>query len=325
MDKPIDHERCSELLPAFLSGGLSAPEAAALEDHLAACEDCRAEKRALEFLGDPEHEPLTARERSALESGVMAGIAKDTGERPVVVPMQRRKPIGQRVAQVLGAAATIVVLASLVYFGSLSGGDDESAGVSGETADIQEEREGPVADADGGKGRRSGAGGGSAGSAAGEETLEAASGDTAMGSDTSYKAPTPRFSVDEDPYTSEQLQKRGESSLASVTFANAYSANDAGGRLTLLDRLVASARAQAGDEVAEQVERCGSQVLDTEDPTIPTFGSIGELDGQDVLVLGFAWTRSSSGPLDRYMVWAWERGSCDVAVDFIDGRIETQN
>ena len=322
MDKPIDHQRCSELLPGFLSGALSAPEIAAVDEHLSACEECRAERRALEILAAPDDEPLTARERSALESGVMAGIAKETGERPIVVPLERKKPIGQRVAQVLGAAATIAVLASLVYFGTLSGGDDDTAGGSGETASV-EELEAPVADAGKAKGRRSGAGGGSAGSDTSQGTLEAASGDTATG--TSFKAPTPTFSVDGDPYTSGELQKRGESSLASVTFANAYSANDASGRLALLDQLVEAARAQAGDEVAEQVERCGAQVLDTQDPTIPTFGSIGELDGRDVLVLGFAWTRSSSGPLDLYMVWAWERGSCEVAVDFIDGRIETQN
>ncbi|MBW3594112.1 MAG: hypothetical protein KY391_00930, partial [Actinobacteria bacterium] len=121
------------------------------------------------------------------------------------------------------------------------------------------------------------------------------------------------------------LQKRGESSLESVSFAASYSAKDARGNRTLLEQLVDSARARAGDDVAAQVEDCAEQVLETSDPTIPTFGSVGKLDGQEVLVLGFAWTRRSSGPLDRYMVWAWERGSCDVAVDFVEGRIETAN
>jgi len=89
--------------------------------------------------------------------------------------------------------------------------------------------------------------------------------------------------------------------------------------------LVEKARASSGDEVADQVDRCASQVLETSDPTVPTFGMLGNLDGREVLVLGFATTRARTGPLDRYLVWAWERGSCDVAVDFVEGKIETAN
>ena len=325
MDKPIDHQTVSEHLPALLSGELNASDASALEEHISTCEQCRTEMQVLELLqATPPEESLTAMERAALERGVMAGISEETGEH-AVVPMRKRTPVGQRFAQVLGAAATIAVLATLVYFGTGGGGGEDSAqsGPEGTTA----AREAPEESRRGGdrmtNKARGTAGGGSAGSTTTQDAaMESAAGDSATG----FKAaPRPTFRVEDDPQTASELQKRGESSIESVTFANYYSANDAGQRLALLDQLVDAARTKAGDEVAGQVEQCGGQVLDTEDPTIPTFGSIGRLNGRDVLILGFVWTRSSPGAFDRYMVWAWERGSCDVAVDFIEGRIETQN
>jgi hypothetical protein len=111
--------------------------------------------------------------------------------------------------------------------------------------------------------------------------------------------PRPAFVVADEPYTAARLQKLGESSLASVTFANYYTSSDADGRNTLLEQLVASAENSAGSTVADQVEECAAQVLETEDPTIPTFGAVGELDDRAVLVLGFAWSRSSSKPPTR--------------------------
>lgn len=309
-----DHEQLSDLLPALLDGRLAPAEAAELEAHLAGCDQCRAERRGLELLRAEPGEGLTAGERAALERGVMAGIAGEP-EVATVVPFEPRRRFGARVAGTLGAAAVIALFATFVYFGISGGGDDDESG--GESPARVEQESGGADFAEEDRAYENGDGGV-------DEEAGAAVGDTTAG--TALAAPTPRFVVEDEPLTGADLQKRGESSLASVRFATAYRANSSvdDGR-SLLEQLVDSAHAAAGPEVAEQVEECASQVLDTQDPTIPTFGSVGELDGREVLVLGFAWSRKSSGPLNRYMVWAWERGDCDVAVDFIDGKIETAN
>lgn len=322
MSKSFDHDRVSELLPGFLDGTLAQSDAAAIEEHLSACESCRQEAEGVRRLRAPI-DPMTASERLSLEHRVMAGIADDAPA--TVSEMPRRSGMGARVAQVLGAAAAVAVIGTIVYFGGGlgSGGDDEAT--SGADS-VAEEEFGAVEDRErrresSGKGRVS-----NDVAAATEGDLGAASGGGAgdAAGTTSFKnAPEPRFSVADDPFTPAGLQRLGESSLASVRFASVYSSDDADGRNTLLEQLVASAEASSGAGVASQVDECGAQVLDTEDPTIPTFGYLGELDGEPVLVLGFAWSRRASGPLDRYMVWAWERGSCAAAVDFVEGRIET--
>lgn len=321
MSKPLDNEHVSGALPAFLDGTLDSADAASVEEHLSACEECAQEAAGLKFLRAPSEGGLTSSERTALEHRVMAGIAEDPSEAPVV-ELRPRKSVGARVAQVLGAAAAIAVFGTLLYMGStIGGGDgaDESAGTAleAENGDREGRRNG-----DRNRSRPAAIAADSAASK--EESTAATAGDASGGAGSSFKgAPDPRFEVAEDPYTSADLQKLGESSLASVTFASYYSADDAEGRYTLLEELVAAAEATSGSTVSSQVEECGSQVLDTEDPTIPTFGAIGELDGETALVLGFAWTRTRSGPLDRYMVWAWEKGSCSATLDFVDGRIET--
>lgn len=318
MRESFDHDRVSESLPAFLDGTLGEADARLVEEHLATCEDCRLEASAVNALRAPTVSLLTDKERLSLEHKVMAGIADD---RPATVTeLQPRTKVGARIAQVMGAAAAIAVFGTLLYLGSSMGGgdsaDEPAVGTAIEQAessleDRSEERakrSEPIAAAD------------SANAGTGTDGGEAASEDA----QTSYKsAPDPRFTVVDEPYTSSDLQKLGESSLASVTFAHYYTARDADGRGALLDQLVAAAEASSGSEVSTQVYECGLQVLDTEDPTIPTFGALAEVDGTPVLVLGFVWSRATSGPLNRYMVWAWERGDCATAVDFVDGRVET--
>ena len=319
MKDQIDHLRCSELLPAFLDRTLGPSDAAAVEAHLESCDECRAERRGLELLRSEETDGLSTSERGALERGVMAGIAQDP-DTATVVTLPPRRQFGARVAGVLGAAAVVVVIATFFYLG-VSGGDDQSPSLSGGDTQEVEDEAGRSVERSTRFNNKAGSGGGES---ADRGPVPAAAQDTTSSAGL-RAAPSPRFRVDEKPLTGADLQKRGESSLESVTFAASYSANDARGSRTLLEQLVDAADNAAGGEVAAQVEECGGQVLDSEDPTIPTFGSVGELDGREVLVLGFAWTRRSSGPLDRYMVWAWERGSCDVLVDYVDGKIETAN
>jgi anti-sigma factor RsiW len=321
MTNSFDHERVSESLPSFLEGTMSDSDAVEIEQHLASCEECRLEAAGLSALRTPIEASLTDHERLTLEHKVMAGIADDS---PATVTELPRRQVGARVAQVLGAAAVVAVIATFFYFGSSMGGSDSDEMGDGGGDAVQETGE-DLRDADKSRENRSRrgalsaaadsapeAGGGSGGGAATEDAT------------TGYKsAPKPRFTVADEPYTAADLQKLGESSLASVTFAHYYTAGDADGRDALLDQLVESAEASSGSEVSSQVYECGLQVLDTDDPTIPTFGALAEVDGNPVLVLGFVWSRTSSGPMDRYMVWAWERDDCSTAVDFVDGRVET--
>jgi len=313
MTNQIDHDRCSEMLPAFLDGSLHGTEAAAVESHLASCDGCRAELRGLEALRSTTGDGLTPAERGSLSRAVMAGIADEPAS-GAVTPLAPRPRAWLGVAGALGAAATVAVIASVAFFGG--GGLDET-GVLGdsESAEMGEAGGGAGAVAD----RRAENAGSSDAAAAGTER------EAVPATESVTQAPVPTFTVERRSLTAAELQKRGESSLQSVRFAAYYSANDARGSRTLLEQLVEAARAAAGDDVGDQVDQCGTQVLQTSDPIVPSFGSVGALEGRQVLILGFAWTRQRSGPLDRYMVWAWERGSCDVAIDFVEGKIEKAN
>jgi len=316
MTERLSHERCSEQLPAFVAGALPDDDARAVDAHLQTCDLCRAERVGLEALMAPAGESLTVAERATLERRVMAGISEETGEHPVV-PIAPRRRTGWRWAGALGAAATVAVIASVAYFGGIGGLDSPT--MQGAESDGSEQGRGGAGDA-----RRKNAPISGKIGADSEAALEASSEGTAVDA-SKAKAPAPTFRVENDPLTGAYLQKRGESSLESVSFVAYYSADDAGRKRPLLRQLVDKARASSGETVAEQVERCATDVLDTSDPTLPTFGMVGTLDDRDVLVLGFAWTRADSGPLDRYMVWAWRLGSCDVAVDFVEGKIQTTN
>ena len=324
---PMDHERCSELLPGYLAGDLDGADTEAVAEHLAECEQCAGERAGLEALQGTPSLTMTTEERAALERGVMAGIGRDEpGD--VVTPLPTRPPIRARLAQALGAAALIAAIATFAFLG-LSGGDDDAVlrtanqdgdaeGADTEAAFDQSQ------DAGGGSGGGSGSLEDKKGTTGTSEIAAAEAGAPDSASGPGGQPPQPAFTLADDPFTSGELQKLGESSLASVTFAHYYSAGDAEHRVTLLEQLVDDARRRAGQEVADQVEDCAQQVLDSENAILPSFGSLGELDGSDALVLGFAWT-SGRGSLDRYMVWGWERGDCDVALEYIEGRIETSD
>lgn len=323
MTEELSHERCSELLPGFLEGALPADDARRVERHLASCDECRMEKRGLEALTAGETEGLTTMERVTLERGVIGGISEDapTG---TVVPLAPKRRFGVRVAGALGAAATVAVIATLAYFGS-SGGLDEAGMGGADTAQVAEEDGPNDRDRTDAAGRRKTKAAKAGGTVSDSAALNSEAEAVGAGGAAQDSAPVPTFRVEQRPLTGAILQKRGESSLDSVRSAAYFSYDDTAGARTRLEQLVKAARSSAGEGVADQVDRCASQVLETSDPAVPTFGVLGTLDDREVLVLGFAYTRARSGPLDRYMVWAWERGSCDVAVDFVEGKIETAN
>ncbi len=311
----IDHERCSELLRSYVAGELSDDDVTAVAEHLATCEQCRREHAALERLWPEEDVTLTPDERTRVRRGVMAAIGHE--DAAPVVSLRQRKGFGARAAAVLGAAAAITVIGAFVYLGVMGAGSDDAdtAGRSGGDTTQQFNAGAPEAEEER--------------SAADRKTRskKGTVADTAGTSLDAAAAPQPRpgFMVATDPYTSAELEKLGESGLPTVMIARFYNARDADSSVTLLEQLVAAARNRVGDDIAEQVETCAARVLDSEKRIVPTFGAAGEFDSDDAVIVGFAWTTRSSGRLNRYMVWAWAEGDCDVTLEYIEGFIETAN
>ena len=128
----LEHDRCSELLGPLLRGELSEQEARSVEDHIAGCEECRAEKRGLQaLLGAPEvmkvsAEALSEIERARLHKAVSAAMP---GSRTIV--SEPAKPWTARIAPYLGAAAAVILLAFGVTQVDLGGSDDEGASDGG--------------------------------------------------------------------------------------------------------------------------------------------------------------------------------------------------
>ncbi|MDQ3618625.1 MAG: hypothetical protein M3391_00660, partial [Actinomycetota bacterium] len=82
----------------------------------------------------------------------------------------------------------------------------------------------------------------------------------------------------------------------------------------------------APSSVRDQVEECLAAVEGTSGALgpVPYYGALAELDGREVLVLGFAWDASPAGRerLDSYMIYAWVRGGgCDFPISYLSGRI----
>ena len=320
MKENMDHTTCSELLLDFVAGSLPPDDHRAVEAHLENCEECRAEETALVALrtldeGAPMLSPL---ERTHLESAVMAGVSARDDD-AVVALEPRRSKAGARIAQALGAAAVVAVIATFGYLAIAGGGEDSDLQTAGDTSSESRDRagleEGPELSApqDGG-----GADQGGGGEALADDAAETTTAASAGGS---FAEPQPTFEV-VGAVTSDRLERLGESSLGSVRFAHAYRADDDASGGDLLGHLVEVAAEVSGEDDSKQIEECASRVMESDDTILPTFGLVGKLGDRDVLVLGFAWSPRRSGSLDRYMVWAWERGNCDVAVEYIDGRIK---
>lgn len=310
MTPAIDHARCSELLRPYRAGELDRDLTEQVRTHLEGCPQCRAEESALAALTGAGQEGLTARERTALRHGVMVAIDADPDE---LAPHRNRRA---RLAQVLGAAAAMTVFGTLLYLSATSGGQGGDT-TAASMAESQEDAAGRAAEPS----AFSNVSGSAAKSGGASEGFEAPPGDAAA--DSAADAPSPTFSVAQEPLSGDDLELLGRSGSETVRFARYYDAADASGAPELVEQLAAAARATVGANEATQVQECSAQVLESQDPTLPAFGMVGAYEDRDVLILGFIWSPRATGALDRYMVWAWERDSCEVTVDYIEGRVET--
>ena len=276
----LDHERCSELLGGFLEGSLEAEATRAVERHLAGCAPCRAERAALEALRGGDAAPMTADERAALHAAV--GRATSEAE---VVPLARSRASSasrgwaRRLAPALGAAA----LAALIAVGvatlgdGITGSDSEAGGASGA----------------GGEGERV------------QAPLEAEEGTNA---DLAVAGASPQWIGSLGAVTAAELKRRGQTGTGLREQAVADPRPLAGSRLGAVTEELAN---RAPPELENQIRSCVKEVSKLGYTALPTFGAHAELEGRDVLVLGFVWT-PKKGPLDRFMVWAFVEPSCDT-------------
>jgi hypothetical protein len=287
-----DHTRYSELLGDYVRAQLPAAEAEALELHLQTCEECRAETAALHALA-VEPEPLSELERARLRSQVVSARS----------PAPRRRSFWGRVAPALSAAALIVLVAIGVYqgFSSRGGGDD--------TADTAAPR--PAAE---------GGGAGQDAATGLESTVEAKD---ATASTLRATASQPEFALAAGSFTLDDLRRFGRDSDLFKGFTG-YTVSDArrnrGKFLARLEKLAPASQIRA------QVQECADQVFaGVDSPLLPAYGAIGSLvqnkSEEPALVLGFAYVREGSGPLNAFQLWVWPRGDCDSPIGYTAAKI----
>ena len=312
MNPQLTHERCSELLGPFLARELEAEQHRLVEDHLAHCAQCSAERAALVALR-PADEGLTGEERTVLRAGVLEAIG-DPGEHRLedesdadVVPLGR----GSRAGKYLGIAAMLAILAVGSLFvlrggGGLgiSGGDDAST--FGGAEDSGEER-GEDADP----------------RVSPEESTE----DDAL----SANGVDPFFQSDRGALTEEDLDRLGRRA-ARTSSPSELAATDGGGSeetesstaYTLsnraaertLRRLAARAPAALAAEIAE----CGRKAMDELDgPGLAAHATTATLDGREILAITFL---TGGNPPDRYATFAFARGDCTTILASTEGSLE---
>jgi hypothetical protein len=285
----IDHDRCSELIAPFVRGELSGHGAAEVQEHLDGCDVCSAEERAVRTLLAPGTEPsMSEIERVRLHRKLQDAVAAEGGSRDQA--RTARASWGPRIAAWGATAAVLALLGGFLYLGLSGGGgsgDLESAG--------------------GGEGRGEGA----------RQIEEAARDNFAPGAGV---APEPTFIDRLDRLTDRELEATARRGSAADRFATAYRVDDVG---ELQSDAVASLAGQAPEPLREQIRRCADVVFEGQPQSLPASGRRGTYQGRTVLVLTFAWSDDPSGPLDRYMVWAWpEGGSCDTPIAYRFGTIK---
>ena len=302
----LSHERCSELLGPYSRGQLTENDAAEVEQHLRGCDACRSEHAGLAvLLGAPPSE-MTTSERALLHGTLEKALA--SSPTPLVI-----KPADRgwraRLAPALGAAALMGAIVGGYYI--VSGGGAQESSIGTDTGDTFERNSvDQVGDT---SGNDTSGGGGAGGS--GQET-------TVTEHSAAVATPEPTFSIERDPFSTNELTRLGESALPMVLFARAYTGLDASRRREVfLDQLAGSASDAVGARYASLVKECAHSILKTDTPTRPAFGVMGRLGEDRVMVLGFAWTEDSSGYLDKYDLWAWPRDSCESPVDHRMGAI----
>ena len=298
----IDHARCSELLASYVRGELAPTTAEVVGAHLEICGRCAQEHRAVRALLAHGSE-LDDDEKQWLHRGVRAALGEAIVPRPE--PSRRRARWGELV----GAAAAVVLLTAGGLWIATQGDDaGDTAGTTAESA-----QEAPAQ------------GGDAAALADMRVFFDANAGVVekrdliALGRRGFLGPPTApgRFALNT------QAESAGTEGAGADDAASTQS--DVVAEFApqqLVNRLTAAA--PAGDDI---VRRCANLVLESQTQRIiPVYGAFATLRDErkvEVLVLGFNFSAKPEGPLDRFMIWVWPRGSCDIPLHFVQGKIRS--
>ena len=315
----LDHDRCSELLAAYVRGELTERDRSWVSSHLSSCAECSAELVALEHLTGLPDARLNDIEKGTLHRRLDEATAV---ERELDAPRTTPPPvpIRGRVAQWLGAAALIALVAvGITVVGNGMGGSDDSE-TAGETSGGDEDAGGTEPEGDlfqapesqpRARAQKDTAGGGGGSEAAG---------DSSRSSDLSARI-GPRLYPGSQTFDEDSIVRWGASNLELVLFAEAYDTSDAGEiQDRYLNDLVRAVGQRRSKAEAETLRECSSPVIDERDSSVPAYAAYGRYEKDPAVVVGFAWSRDG-GPLNRYMLWVWPAGRCDAVLDYREGRI----
>lgn len=308
-------EHPTELLLDLLEGELQGVDAARAQEHVDSCEHCAEELVALRHLLDSgDGGSLTEIERARLHRDVLKEI-----QAPASDAADESSPWA-RLAPYLGTAAVLALLAVGVMTFDMTGGDD-TGGAGGDTVENHVEQPGSDGGADEDRVAPEGASRADSGDATAEDTAQpnAASAGKALASSQPFPRPRPTFQATAGDLAAEDLAELGRSTAPLTAFARSYVVDDVA---ALGEASLVELSKGVGGEEARLIRRCGRQILRTGGySAIAAFGGFGSMDGQEVLLLAFAWTPEPSGELDRFMVWAWPKGNCERALEYRMGYI----
>jgi hypothetical protein len=237
---------------------------------------------------------MTAAERRSLHGAVADRLPSATPGRELISTPARGAGWFSRAAPALGAVA-LVALAVVFAASLLSGGDVEESALKEPRERLQDET------------------GGTEGGGAGEAAPEAAPDEEIL----EQGAPAPHFEQSAKEITRSALSKLPEDEPAFEVVAGVTQAK-AG---TIRNAYTSALSDQAPPETRAQVRECSESVAASQGTVVPTYGAEGEYRGEDALLVGFV-SGSNGGPLNRYMLWLWPKGSCDVPLEYLSGPLK---
>ncbi len=298
MNSSITHERCSELLGDYVAGELGSQERSLVDDHLAGCADCAAERDALVALAATEFQPLTEGERAELRAAVMGAATAAPGPSEVLADERDTVivPLGgwrSKATRYIGIAALLAVLAvGFVYVGMLgTGGSGQDAAGGGA------EDEASLSDSNAGSG-------GGAGEDSAEKPAPATGEALADQGRTLNKEyflgfrTGPVFENDQGELSLDALDELSRRPVFH-SFSEVYTVRQA---RRSIDPSLAALAETVPDELAEELRECGRTALgDLADPGLAAYATTGSFEGRDSLVIGFVtgtdlWIATASSP-----------------------------
>jgi hypothetical protein len=312
MSSHLTHERCSELLAAYLAGELDHEQHRLVQDHLEHCAQCSAERAALAALrSDDEGGGLTAGERAVLRKGVLDAIREPDATSPlqdesdaVVVPLGGR---GARAGKYLGIAAMLAILAVGSLFVLRGGGLGVSGGDDGD------------AESSFGGAEDSGEAGG------GDEDAPRTGG----AEEESFSLPRawnvrPQVQSDRGVISEGDLDRLGRRAAPAPADSALTDESEELRNSLLSDRApeksLARLGARAGAALAPDVAECGRTALaELERPGLATYATTATIEGEDVVIIAFV---TGDRTPDRYAVFAFPRGDCTTILTSTEGPLD---